>query len=341
MSNTSVLARTIGPSSTLVLLVALVVGADMVGSVHAQDALPPAETAPREPTEATSTPSAASESSAAYRETINAAVAEFAAEHHAEARALFRQAHAMRPNARTLRGIGMCAFELREYAEAVRALSASLTDTRRPLTEEQITQVRAALERANAFVGRFEVIAPDGVLLFVDASSAPTDLEGDGTLLLTLGTHVVAARRDSITLGEARVEVRGGERERIVLTRETPSEPPPPPAEAPDLVPGIALIATGGALLLTGAILFGVGLADAATVEGARSGTVWSTLEGAYTRAPILEGVGAASLGLGIGLAAVGGILLGLEGATGPEASRRDHVEVQAGVGSVSLRGSF
>ncbi len=300
------------------------------------------EGAPPSTTAVTATPS-----SDAYRETINAAVAEFAAEHHAEARALFRRAHAMRPNARTLRGIGMCAFELREYAEAVRALSAALIDTRRPLTEEHTAQVQAALERANAFVGRFEVTVPSGALLFVDGASAPTELDADGTLLLTLGTHVIETRRDSTTLGDVRVEVRGGEREPLVLVREavvTPTPTPTPATDAPDLVPGIALIASGGALLVGGAIVFAIGLADASSVESARANTPWSSLAGAYDRAPVLQGIGATSLGLGIGLAAVGGILLGLEGASStPDSARSDRprIRVDAGFGSVSLRGSF
>ncbi|MBN8616149.1 MAG: hypothetical protein J0L92_36500 [Deltaproteobacteria bacterium] len=308
-----------------------------------------APTPSSEASEEASTPEPAAstppESSQAYRETINAAVAEFAEGHHAEARALFRRAHAMRPNARTLRGIGMCAFELREYAEAVRALSASLTDTRRPLTDEQRVQVESALERANAFVGRFEVDAPEGALLFVDGAAAPTELEADGTLLLTLGAHVVAARRDDTSLGEVRVEVRGGEREPLVIARERERVTPPivdaTPTRTPDLVPGIVLIASGGALLLGGAILFGVGLSDAATVEGARSGTAWSTLEGAYGRAPVLQGVGAASLGVGVALAATGGILLGLEGATGSAHARTDVVRVEVSLGGLLLRGSF
>ncbi|MBX7194906.1 MAG: hypothetical protein K1X94_22830 [Sandaracinaceae bacterium] len=282
-----------------------------------------------------------------YRDTINAAVAEFAAGHHAEARALFRQAHGAYPNARTLRGIGMCAFELREYAEAVRALGASLTDTRRPLTAEQVTQVQSALERANAFVGRFEVTVPEGALLFVDDSAAPAPIEGDGTLLLTLGTHVVATRQGSTTLGEVRVEVRGGEREPLVLVRtEAPRSPPrvepdlhvQPVEEAPPeplTVPGIALVASGGAALVAGFVLVGLGVADASSVTGAAQGTRWSSLAEAYDRAPILEGVGAAALGVGAALATIGVVLLVSPTQPVPRTT------VRLGPTGLSLRGSF
>src|SRR5689334_12069641 len=68
-----------------------------------------------------------------YEALIEAALTEFGAGHWEEARALFRQAHASFPNARTLRGMGMASFELRDYPEALGELGAALTDDRRPL----------------------------------------------------------------------------------------------------------------------------------------------------------------------------------------------------------------
>ena len=86
---------------------------------------------------------------------IGDAVAEYDAGHFQEARALFRQAHESPPTARTLRGIGMCSFELRDYVEATRSLGASLRDTRRPLTERSRNGTRRLLlARAHTFVGR-------------------------------------------------------------------------------------------------------------------------------------------------------------------------------------------
>ena len=285
-----------------------------------------------------------------YRDTINAAVAEFAAGHHAEARALFRQAHGMYPNARTLRGIGMCAFELREYAEAVRALGASLRDPRRPLNEEMTSQVRAALSRAEAFVGRYEVDVPDGALLFVDDSAAPTSLEEDGSLLLSLGTHVVTTRRGSTTLADVRVEVRGGERERLELVPAhlDTSTPPPPsdegpapiaqpmePDPAPDLGPSIAVLALGSTLAAGGLVSFFAGLAESNRVSDAPPGTPWSSLESSYARAPILEGVGLAAALAGAGMIVLGTALLEDAQAAAPRP------ELALGLGSLSLRGSF
>src|SRR5437868_2687260 len=68
-----------------------------------------------------------------YRALLEEAVGEYDARRYEEARALFRRAHDLSPNARTLRGIGMASFELREYVEALRSLEGSLADKRRPL----------------------------------------------------------------------------------------------------------------------------------------------------------------------------------------------------------------
>ncbi len=292
-----------------------------------------------------------------YRATIDAAVAEFAEGHHAEARALFRQAHATHPSARTLRGMGMCSFELRDYAEAVHLLSAALTDGRRPLTDEQRAQVQGALTRAEAFVGRFSVSVPEGASIFVDGAGVATLLEPDGALLLSLGAHTVVTRRGTTQLGEVRVEVRGGEREALALVSAEPApaaEPPvsarldvpraepvviSAPARAPDLAPAIVVVTVGGAALIAGAVLLGVGLSDASAVTNAPMGTPWSSLRGAYERAPLLEGVGGALLGVGAAAAIAGSVMLATE--TGSAQSEHASLELGVGPGSLVVRGAF
>ena len=143
---------------------------------------------------------------------IGDAVAEYDAGHFQEARALFRQAHEKSPTARTLRGIGMCSFELRDYVEAARALGASLRETRRPLTAEQKRHAEALLGRANTFVGRFTVkVKPESASLFVDGH--PAELEPDGVLLLPFGRHTLSLRCASCAPAEKDqdIDVSGGE----------------------------------------------------------------------------------------------------------------------------------
>jgi hypothetical protein len=158
---------------------------------------------------------------------IGDAVAEYDAGHYQEARALFRQAHERMPTARTLRGIGMCSFEMRDYVEASRALAASLRDQRRPLTSEQKRHAEALLARAHTFIGRFAVkLKPATASLFVDGH--PAELEPDGVLLLPFGRHQLSARcaTCSPTEKDQDVDVTGGEHKDVDLAL----APAPPPA---------------------------------------------------------------------------------------------------------------
>src|SRR5581483_6001559 len=165
-----------------------------------------------------------------YRGLLSEAVAEYDARRYEEARALFRRAHDLSPNARTLRGIGMASFELREYVEALRALEGSLVDQRRPLTAPQRQQVEGLLERTRAFVGRFVPhLAPANAVLHVDG--APVTLESDGTLLLSFGRHAVTAEAPGHALESRELNVIGGEKQDLIFrlrvaSVDTALEPP-------------------------------------------------------------------------------------------------------------------
>lgn len=196
-----------------------------------------------------------------YRAIISEAVAEFDAFRFAEARTLFRRAHAIRPSARTLRGIGLSSFELRDYVEAYRTLSAALVDPRRPLAADQAEAVRGILARTRTFVGIYR-ISPrlDALDLRVDGDRAT--LEPDGTLILGLGRHTVTARPAERRESSVTVVVGGGEEDeltfelapedaqsssRLDAPRER-TETTEPPRRASDPVPAITLLVIGGAL---------------------------------------------------------------------------------------------
>jgi hypothetical protein len=116
------------------------------------------------------------------------AVEEWNAGRWAEARALFLLAHGLKPSARTLRALGKTAFELRLYPEAVRELSAALTDLRQPLDPALRSEARSLLQRAEAFVGRYQIqLQPPDAHLRVDGGTPV--LEPDGSVLLALGHH--------------------------------------------------------------------------------------------------------------------------------------------------------
>jgi hypothetical protein len=161
-------------------------------------------------------PARPSPDSRQYRALLEDAVSEYDARRYEEARALFRRAHAVSPNARTLRGIGMASFELREYVEALRSLEASLIDKRRPLTSIQRQQVQSLVDRARAFVGRFLVhLSPKDAVLRVDGT--PATLEDDGSLLLGFGRHFLTAEARGKNTENREVNVIGGEREDLAF----------------------------------------------------------------------------------------------------------------------------
>jgi hypothetical protein len=284
---------------------------------------------------------------AEYDGLVDAALAEFAGHRWAEARTLFEHAHAVFPNARTLRGVGMAAFELRDYVAAVRALEAALASTARPLTDEQRAQVSALLERARVFVGEFGIgPAPAGSTLIVDGVEvAPDgDLTSAARVALSVGAHELELRAPDGRTDRAQVTVHGGESAALELSivdaasvdatriAERPDRAPVPVSSAStDPAPWV-LVGVGGAVSVAGAILLGVGVSDGASVGSAAIGTEWADLEGAYGRAePLAIGGGVA---LGVGLVCAG---VGIAWAVSSPSS----VEVSIGPGSASVRGTF
>jgi len=159
---------------------------------------------------------------ARYRSALKEALAEYDANRFEEARILFRRAHEINPNARTLRSIGMASFELRDYVSAVRALSAALMDTHKPLSSAQRTHARSLLERSRMYVDIYTLkISPPDARLLIDGR-AP-DTEPDGTVLLGFGSHNLEASKPGFVLRTLVVDVRGGERKDLAMTLERKS----------------------------------------------------------------------------------------------------------------------
>ncbi|MFZ1864444.1 MAG: tetratricopeptide repeat protein [Polyangiales bacterium] len=94
-------------------------------------------------------------------------------------------------------------------------------------------------------------------------------------------------------------------------------------------------IGGGGAALVTGAVLVGLGQRDQNKVESAPPGSSYSSVETFADRAPRLTKAGGALLGVG-GAAVIGGIIWQLTG--GHEEAIP---EVSIGLGGISVRGKF
>ncbi len=149
----------------------------------------------------------------AYRALIDQAVTEYRMGNWPEARSLFERAHQMEPSARTLRGMGLSAFEERNYAIAIQLLKEAVKDTRKPLTENQRKHANEVIDRALGYIAQYELdLAPSDANVLVDAR-APVMVEN--TLLLDPGPHELVVSLPGHR--EERVSVRAQPNERLVL----------------------------------------------------------------------------------------------------------------------------
>lgn len=137
-------------------------------------------------------------------------------------------------------------------------------------------------------------------------------------LLFNIGTAADRLRRDAVALDaferylaalpeapnavevRARVEVL---RQAVAASAEevstVPTEVATPPPTGSDPTPWI-VTGVGGAVVVAGAVLLGLGTADAAAVTNAPQGSSWSDVAGAYDRAEPLSIGGAVALGAGV-----------------------------------------
>jgi tetratricopeptide (TPR) repeat protein len=202
-----------------------------------------------------------------YKRTMELGIFEFEAGRYAEARAIFLRAHEMSPSARTLRTLGMTAFDLRMYPRAVEELSAALADERKPLRDEHRKQVTQLLQQAQGFVGRFHLrLEPPDAQLQLDGERIA--LAPDAALVLAVGEHELRFRAPGFAPLRVSLHVQGREDE----LRTFALEPIPVLAAAP--APLLAVAAptsdapSGRARLLRVGAYASAGLAASALVVG-------------------------------------------------------------------------
>lgn len=151
-----------------------------------------------------------------YRVLIEEALAERSLGHYPESRALFAKAHSLLPSARTLRGLGLTDYDLRNYPEAVRNLSAALASDVKPLEGELRVEVEDVLAHARNFVGSYTLSLepPDARLLMDDV---PVELTTDRTLIVGAGDHLLQVQAAGYQSLRQHLVVRGGEHENLSL----------------------------------------------------------------------------------------------------------------------------
>lgn len=155
------------------------------------------------------TTGAAESEPAGYAGAIAGAIEEYQAGHFAEARALFTRAHELLPNARTMRGLGMVEFELRNYTSSTHWLEQALASTARPLDPALHAQTEQLLQRARGFVGRYNLrLRPQDARVRVDG--VPLQLSA-GLLELEVGDHLLEVSAPDRAPDRRTLHVNGGE----------------------------------------------------------------------------------------------------------------------------------
>jgi hypothetical protein len=152
----------------------------------------------------------------AYQREMALGVEEFAAGRWAEARALFQRGHALLPNARSFRALGMTAFNLKHYPAALRELNEALRDPRRPLDVSLQQKTKELRDRAAAFVRRYQVkLSPSNAELRLDGFIAQR--EADGSLLVSVGEHILEVEAPGHVLLARPIVVDAGEDQSLIL----------------------------------------------------------------------------------------------------------------------------
>lgn len=207
-----------------------------------------------------------------YEGIIRAALQEYELEHWAEATALFERAHAMRPSARTLRGLSLANFENRQYVKAWTFGRQALESDVRPLAAKQREHLEGIVARADDFIARFDVSTdPEGATLMVDGYPVVTDAAG--SVMLDPGDHELVARlasgqsehrkvvAESGRTGTLTIRFREDLEEAPVAERLTSEPRPTAPAslgaaeeEGSGSVGPWIVMGTGGAILIASAI---------------------------------------------------------------------------------------
>ncbi|HKP58464.1 MAG TPA: PEGA domain-containing protein [Polyangiales bacterium] len=162
-----------------------------------------------------------------YAAVLDQAVEAFDRHDYGRARTLFEKAHALRANARVLRGLGLSALQLRRFTQAKQELTAALSDTRQPLTQAQRESVAALLAWMETDLATLR--------LRLKPSNSQITLDGEPALatefVLEPGAHQLRVTSEGYEAESRALELSAGEDRTldIALLALIPPTPPPPP----------------------------------------------------------------------------------------------------------------
>jgi hypothetical protein len=301
----------------------------------------------------------AQQASGSYDELVKTALGEFQLEHWAEARSLFEQAHALNPNARTLRGIGLSAYQERRYVLAIDYLERALADQRRPLTSAMRKETEGILGTARRFVVHVHATANvEHAEWQVDGHDVVLDAKGD--LVVDPGEHEVVARAEGYQDASRMLDASTG----TVTSVELTLQPVTAVGEAPG--PGVVTAAStaeassgrpkrlwtwvalgaAGAFAITGAVSWAVGAGKVNDVEDtcqARGGCTQSDADALLDShgVPTFETLTTVALCVTAASLVAGGVLFFVEGAADETPPAQAGVRLDVSPLGVVLRGAL
>ena len=292
-----------------------------------------------------------SRNSPEYKELIKKALQEYQLGNWGEAKVFFSDAHALFPNARTLRGLALTYYAERDYVKAIDYFEQALANPVQPLTPELQSGVREFLSQAQRFVAHVKLnVKPRSAQLRIDDAVVTPD--ADGMLELNPGQHELVASASGYETLTRRWKVDAGARSELSLELKSQSAALPavataPVAAPPPSQPALAassgkpatpwiVMGVSGALAIGGGVLLAVTASDISTVENADKYTPWSEVESAYERTPAMSAAGFSMLGIGLA-----GVVVGLTWGLWPEAGEEERIALDLGPGHVRLHGAF
>jgi tetratricopeptide (TPR) repeat protein len=151
-----------------------------------------------------------------YQATIEKGVSAYQDGRYPEAYELFRRAHIMVPNARTLRGLGIVEHKLGHYARAVQLLKRALADDRTSLTVQQRADATELIQTMRPLVGVYRLeINPADAIVQIDGKEVAVIA---GTpVVLDAGMHRVVVSAAGHVTRTRQIRVRGGHTGRLVF----------------------------------------------------------------------------------------------------------------------------
>jgi tetratricopeptide (TPR) repeat protein len=180
---------------------------------------------------------AAGQETSEYTEAVHLGLAEFEEKNFLEARVHFARAHALYPNARTLRALGMVHFELKNYVESAQFLQEALNANERPLEADKRDKTEKLLARALGYIARLTLDIEPETQVVVDGKS--TSLSSGSELVLGVGEHELEFRASGRMTDKRTLKVQGGEHETLrVQLAAVSSNPGAISSKSEDVAPG-------------------------------------------------------------------------------------------------------